>query len=216
MTPLVSSAPATPVAPVPAAARVSMVLGGALLAGVLTSYGQAVGPLSSVANSAGPWFLVAVALLLVLRVRAGRGGLALAMVTGVVLLELMHVGYWATTNLRGFPDVLSITNFWVLMGVPAGVLAGACAVLVRSRDGRLRGAAFGAVAAVLVGEGIRALLQVAATTGVVTWIVEIVVGAAVLVAGVVLAGSPAARVLALGTGVVGSVAVLAVFLLLGG
>lgn len=215
MTPIVSSRPAPPLPPVPVAARVSMVFGAGLLAGVLTSFGQSVGPLSSVANSAGPWFLVTVALLLVLRVRAGRGGLALAMVSGVVLLELMHIGYWAATNLRGYPDFLSLTNFWVLMGVPAGVLAGAVAVLVRSQDGRWRGAAAGAVAAVLIGEGMRALLQVAATTGVVTWIVEIAVGVGVLLTGVVLARSPGARVVALGTGVVGSVAVLAVYLLLG-
>ena len=202
-----SSAPAIPV--VPPAARVSMALGGALLAGVLTSYGQAAPGLSSIANSAGPWFVVAVALLLAMRVRGGRFALLAAMVAGVVLLELMHVGYWATTNLRGFPDSLSITNSWVLMGLPAGVLAGTVAVAVRSADGRWRGAAFGTTAAVLIGEGIRSLLQVADTTGVATRIVEIVVGAGVLVTGVVLARSPIGRVVALGCGVLGTVGVLA-------
>ncbi|MCJ1715694.1 DUF6518 family protein [Microbacterium sp. M1A1_1b] len=215
MTPLAPARPVSPVPPVPVVARVSMVFGSALLAGVLTSFGQAVGPLSTLSNSAGPWFLVAVVLLLGLRIRTGRAGLALAMVSGVVLLELLHVGYWATSNLRGFPDTLSPTSFWVLMAVPAGVLAGAVSIAVRSADGRQRGAAAGAVAAVLIGEGMRSLLQVAATTGVVTWIVEIGVGVAVLVTGIVLARSPGARVLALGTGVVGSVAVLATYLLLG-
>lgn len=220
-----STVAAGPGAPaVPRVARVSMALTGALLAGVLTSFGQAVPALSSVANSAGPWFVVATALCVLAGVRTGRWALPLAMGFGVVLLELMHVGYWAATNLRGYPDVLSPTSFWVLMGVPAGVLAGSVAALVRSprstRPGparlRWRAGALGATAAVLVGEGIRALLQVAATTGSVTWIVEIAVGVAVLVVAVVTARTPGGRVVALGTGVLGTVGVLGVFLLLGG
>lgn len=205
-----------PCTAVPPAARVTMALTGSLLAGVLTSFGQAVPGLSTVANSAGPWFVVAVLLCVLAGVRAGRVALPLASVLGVVLLELMHVGYWATTNLRGFPDVLSITNFWVLMGVPAGVLAGVVAVAVRAPDLRWRGAALGATAAVLVGEGVRALLQVADTTGPVTWVVEIVVGLAVLVVAVLTARTPLGRVVALGTGVVGTVGVLGAYLLLGG
>lgn len=213
------SSPATTIAPaagVPALARVSMALGAGLLAGVLTSYGQGVAGLSTLSNAAGPWFVVAIALLLLMRVRGGRLGLFGAMTAGVVVLELMHVGYWATSNLRGFPDVLAITNFWVLMALPAGVLAGGVAVAVRSADGRWRAAAFGVTAAVLVGEGVRCLLRVAATTGTATWVVEIVVGVAVLVAGVVVARSPLGRVIALGTGVLGTVGVLAAYLVAGG
>jgi hypothetical protein len=193
-----------------------MALTGALLAGVLTSFGQAVPGLSSFANSAGPWFVVAVALGVLAGVRAGRVALPVAMVLGVVLLELMHVGYWATSNLRGFPDVLSITNFWVLVGIPAGALAGAVAVAVRAPDVRWRGAALGATAAVLIGEGVRALLQVADTTGPVTWVIEIAVGLAVLVVAVLTARTSVGRVVALGTGVLGTVGVLAAYLALGG
>ncbi|MBT2502783.1 DUF6518 family protein [Curtobacterium sp. ISL-83] len=205
-----------PTYPVPAVARVSMAMTGALLVGVLTSFGQAVHGLSTLSNSAGPWFVAAVALCLAIRPGRGRLALPLAMVSGVVLLELMHIGYWATTNLRGYPDVLSPTSSWVVMALPAGVLAGAVAVGVRSRDGRWRGAATGATAAILVGEGVRSLLQVAATTGAGTWIVEIGVGVVVLAAGVLLARSAVGRVVALGTGVLGTVGVLAVYLALGG
>jgi Family of unknown function (DUF6518) len=205
-----------PPAAVPAVVRVTIALSGAFLAGVLTSFGQAVPALASVSNSAGPWFLVAALLCLVAGARGGRVALPLAMVLGVVLLELMHVGYWATTVLRGFPDVLSITNPWVLLGVPAGLLAGAVAVAVRSRDARWRAGAFGVTAAVLVGEGIRGLLQVAATTGHVTWAVEIIVGVVLLGIGVLGTRSPVGRVVALGTGVVGTVAVLGAYLVLGG
>jgi len=203
-------------AAVPPAARVTMALTGSLLAGVLTSFGQAVPGLSTVSNSAGPWFVVAVLLCLLAGVRAGRVALPLAMLLGVVLLELMHVGYWATTNLRGFPDVLSVTNFWVLVGIPAGMLAGAVAVAVRSPSARWRGAALGATAAVLVGEGVRALLQVADTTGPVAWVVEIVVGVVLLAVAVLTTRDPLGRVVALGIGVLGTVGVLGVYLALGG
>lgn len=211
-----TSSPSAPCPAVPAVVRVTMALSGALLAGVLTSFGQAVPALSSVANSAGPWFLVAVALCIGAGVRAGRFALPLAMALGVVLLELMHVGYWATTNLRGYPDFLSLTNPWVLLGIPAGLLAGAVAVFVRSRDARWRAGAFGVTAAILIGEGVRALLQVVATTGPVTWVVEIVVGVLLLAVGVGTARSSVGRVVGPGTGVVGTVGVLGAYLLLGG
>jgi hypothetical protein len=204
---------------VPPLARVTMALTGALLAGVATSFGQAVPGLGTVSNSAGPWFVVAV--LLVLAAGVGRGAavaarvrwgrVVLAMVLGVVLLELMHVGYWAATNLRGYVDSLSITSFWVVMALPAGLLAGAVAVAMRSDDSRWRGAAAGVTAAVLIGEGVRGLLQVAATTGSAGWIVQIVVGIAVLVVGIALARTPVGRVVALSTGIVGSVAVAVVY-----
>ncbi|MCS6562852.1 MULTISPECIES: DUF6518 family protein [Curtobacterium] len=215
-TPSAVPTPVDPPAAVPAVVRVTIALSGAFLAGVLTSFGQAVPALAAVSNSAGPWFLVAALLCLVAGVRGGRVALPLAMVLGVVLLELMHVGYWAATVLRGFPDVLSITNPWVLLGVPAGLLAGAAAVAVRSRDARWRAGALGVTAAVLVGEGIRGLLQVAVTTGHVTWVVEIAVGVALLGIGVLGTRSPVGRVVALGTGVVGTVAVLGAYLVLGG
>ncbi|MEG8033815.1 DUF6518 family protein [Sphingomonas sp. LR61] len=211
-----SASPSEPCPAVPALVRVTMALSGALLAGVLTSFGQTVPALSSVANSAGPWILVAVALCIGAGARAGRFALPLALLLGVVLLELMHVGYWATTNLRGYPDFLSVTNLWVLLGVPAGLLAGAVAVFVRSRDARWRAGAFGVTAAILIGEGVRALLQVVATTGPVTWVVEIVVGILVLVVGVATARSSVGRVIALGSGVLGTVGVLGAYLLLGG
>jgi hypothetical protein len=216
-------------AAVPPLARVTMALTAALLAGVATSFGQAVPGLGTVSNSAGPWFVVATLLVLAAGVgrgagtgggagagarargRRGRSALALAMVLGVVLLELMHIGYWAATNLRGFVDTLSITSFWVAMALPAGLLAGAVAVAMRSADGRWRGAAAGVTAAVLIGEGVRGLLQVAATTGSATWIVQIAVGIAVLVVGIALARTPVGRVIALGTGIVGSVAVAVVY-----
>jgi hypothetical protein len=195
---------------VPAVAAWVIALAGAVLAGMLSSFGQGVHGLSTLSNSAGPWFVVAAALVLVPKPR-----LAVAMPLGVVLLELMHIGYWAATTMRGYPDFLSITNFWVLMGVPAGLLAGLVATWVR-RAGWHRAFAAGLVTAILVGEGIRSLLQVAATTGVTAWVAEIAVGLLVVAAGVVFARRPIDRVIALGTAVFGTAAVMGAYLVLGG
>jgi hypothetical protein len=200
----------------PRLAALGIALAGALLVGVLTSIGQAAEPvLATLANSAGPWFVAAAALVLLPRVRLGW-----AMLLGVVLLELMHVGYWAATNLRGFPDSLSPTSFWVVMGVPAGLLAGAVATLVRRSTGRhpdrWRGAAIGVTAAILAGEGMRALLEVAATTSVTFWIVEIAAAVVLAGIGVAVARTPVGRITTLGTALVGSAAVLGAYLTLGG
>jgi hypothetical protein len=200
--------------PLPAAWFVAVA--GAFLAGVLTSFGQGVAGLASVANSAGPWFVVAVGLLLLVRPR-----LAWGMPLGVGFLLLMHVGYTVASNLRGHPDFLALTNIWVLLALPAGLLAGACAVALRglgataSARVRSRALAVGVGAAILAGEGIRALLQVADTTGTAFWTVEIVAGAVVLGVGLLVARTPVGRVLTLGTALVGTAAVLGAFLLLG-
>lgn len=55
-----------------------------------------------------------------------------------------------------------------------------------------------------------------ATTGPVTWVVEIVVGVLLLAVGVGTARSSVGRAVALGTAVVGTVGVLGAYLLLGG
>jgi hypothetical protein len=200
----------TPVG-LPRAAAVGIALAGAVLVGMLTSVGQAADPvLSTLANSAGPWFVAAALLVAIPRLR-----MAWAMPLGFVLLELMHVGYWAATNLRGFPDSLSPTSLWVVMALPAGLLAGAVATLVRTDRGRARDAAIGVTVAILAGEGIRGLLQVAATTSVTFWIVEIGAAVVLLVVGVVVARAPIGRITTLGTGLVGAAAVLGAYLVLG-
>lgn len=196
----------------PAAARVGTATGLALLAGMLCSSGQAVPGLGEFANSAAPWFVVAGLLVLLSGLHRRP---VVPTVLGVVFLELMHVGYWAATNLRGYTDFLSVTNVWVLMGIPAGLLAGLVVWALRSGSGRLAAAATGVTGAVLVGEGVRALLRVADTTGTTFWTIEIVVGAAVVLVGVLTARSPIDRVVALGTGVIGSLGVLGAYLLLG-
>ncbi|PZE78381.1 DUF6518 family protein [Curtobacterium sp. MCBD17_019] len=192
----------------PRPAGVVVALAGALLVGMLTSIGQSGSAfVATLSNAAGPWFVAAVLLVLVV-----RPGARWAAALGVVCLELMHVGYWAATVLAGRPDALSPFGTWELLGVPAGVLAALVAVGVVSRDGRVRGAAAGVVGAVLVGEGIRGLLVVAATTSSTAWTSEVVGGVLCVVAAVVAGRSPIGRVVALGTGVVGAAGVLGALL----
>jgi hypothetical protein len=212
--------PASPPAPpaatarrrLPVAAGLVITLAGAFLVGMLTSVGQG-GPdfLSSLSNSAGPWFVATALLLLVVRPRLGW-----ALPLGVVVLELMHVGYTVASNLRGHPDFLAITNFWVIMAVPAGLLAGAVVTWVVRGGGRLRALGLGVSGAILVGEGMRGLLEVAATTSVAFWIAEMVVGVLAVVAGVIAGRTPVGRVVGLGAGVVGAAAVFAAYMVLGG
>lgn len=193
----------------PRPAVVVVALAAAVLTGIATSIGQGGSPVvATFANAAGPWFAVAVLLVSVARPRP-----VWASVLGVASLELMHVGYWLATVLAGHPDVLSPFGLWELLGVPAGVLAGLVAVGVRARDGRLRALALGAAGAVLVGEGARGLLVVAATTSSHAWTAEVVAGVAAVAAGIALGGGPVGRVVALATGVVGSAAVVAALLL---
>jgi hypothetical protein len=196
--------------PLPAAVVVT--LAGAVLVGMLTSFGQA-GPqfVSTMANSGGSWFVAAMLLLLVV-----RPPMRWALPLGVAVLELMHVGYTLASNLRGHPDFLAITNFWVIMAVPAGLLAGAVVVWTLRGETRLRSLGLGLAGATLVGEGGRGLLRVAETTGSAFWITEIVVGALLVGAAVALGRTPVARVVGLAAGVVGAAAVLTAYSVLGG
>ncbi|KQO61483.1 DUF6518 family protein [Curtobacterium sp. Leaf261] len=198
------------VLPMPAAVLVT--LAGAFLVGMLTSFGQA-GPqfVSTMSNSGGSWFVAAMLLLLIVRPR-----MRWALPLGVVVLELMHVGYTVASNLRGHPDFLAITNFWVIMALPAGLLAGAVVTWTLRGETRLRSLALGLAGATLVGEGGRGLLQVAETTGSAFWVTEIIVGVLVVAAAVAVGRTPVARVVGLAAGVVGAAAVLTAYSILGG
>ena len=196
---------------IPRIATWPIAVAGAFVVGMLTNVGQAGTEfLASLSNSAGPWFTVTVLLVLLVRAR-----LRWAMPLGFVCLELMNVGYWAAATMRGIPDQLSLTDMWVLLAVPAGALAGLVAVWIDGANVLLRVAGFGVIGAILIGEGVRGLLQVAETTGVVFWIVEICVGVLVIARGAIGGRTRVERFSAPVTGIVGGSAVLAAYLLLG-
>lgn len=145
-----------------------------LVVGAVTAFAQGgVLPevLAPLANSHGPWTLVAFALALTAPA-ARTGGLA-----GMLALACMLAGYVLTNDARGFPSSSAMMLYWGLAAVVAGPVLGVGAHWLRHRQG-VR-AAFGtaAMASVLIGEGLYGLTVVAATTPAAYWWGEIVAGA---------------------------------------
>ena len=146
---------------------VTVVIGG------LTSPAQQYLPdaLRSLANAAGPWFIV-----VFVAVRLGRSPLVLSIVLGIAGFLLLNISYGVVSELRGFP--YSVLNIWSIIAIPAGIVVG-CAVTWLDSERKLvvaLGAA--APAIVLLAEGIYGLTVVLATTGPVVWILELVGGVA--------------------------------------
>jgi hypothetical protein len=145
----------------------------AIVAGGLTSPGQQYLPdaVRSLANAAGPWFVVVFA-----AVWFARAPLVLAVILGVSGFVLLNASYGVVSSLRGFP--YSAANIWTAVAIPAGVAVGVAVTWLRS--GRKSLVAMGAAlpAIVLLGEGVYGLTTVLATTGPVVWILELVCGAA--------------------------------------
>jgi hypothetical protein len=118
--------------------------------GCLTSFGQSYleGALNPFVNSASAW-LVAPFLVGTL-MRSPRSG-ALA---GVLACGLQVVGYFVTSELRGFPASSSYVIFWTACAVVGGPLFGAGGQLWRSGRERLAGPASTLLPAVFLAEGI--------------------------------------------------------------
>jgi hypothetical protein len=150
-------------------------VGGGLLVGFLTSYGQWVLPhgLASMANSVGSWSLIAF-LFGMLSPRPW-----VCAVAGVLSLAAMVLGYDIASVLRGFPLSPGSTAFWLTAAVLAGPVLGWGGNAVRLRS-RLTPLAVGAMSGVLVGEGAYGLLYIADTTSPVYWSCSIAAGAALL------------------------------------
>lgn len=169
-------------------AAASLVLGG------LTSFGQTVLPaaLSSFANSAGGWTILAFGLVWLAHVR-----LPVAAVLGAVSFVLLVEGYRIVSGWRGYYYAEPFQDTFTVIGLLAGPLVGLSAAVVRSGPDRWKPLAASPVAAVLLGEGVYGLTVVAASTSPVYWIVQIVLGAALLIA-VVVAARPRVLLSALG------------------
>ncbi len=152
---------------------VSVIVGG------LTSPGQQYLPdaLRSLANAAGPWFVVVLA-----AVYAGRPRPVTGIVLGIAGFLLLNVSYGVVSGLRGYAYSAGPHNIWTILALPAGVIAGLAASWLRSPRVTLVALGAAAPAAVLLGEGMYGLTVILATTGPVVWILELVAGAAVLVA----------------------------------
>ena len=196
--------PHPPVTSRPVLVPVMLALPGALLLGGLTSYGQGYLPswLSSLANSAGGWTLVAFGL-----VWLGGARPALGAVLGLVAFQALNEGYGLVSDWRGFFYAAPFSGIWTLVGLLAGPLVGFAGSLRRRGRPLWRLLAVTPLAAVLLGEGAWALTAVADTTSPVYWWLEIAL--AVVLVGVAVAGAPvswAQRALAVGVWLLGSAA----------
>jgi hypothetical protein len=148
----------------------------ALAVGGVTSYLQTVLPhdVAPLANSAGPWCLVAFALAWRSK-RVGEGA-----VTGAIALGLLVAGYYLVASLRGFGVSSSSVAFWCLAAVTVGPVLGTAAVGVRRGRGWLSVVAALVLPVLLIGEGLRSLAQIADSTSSAYWIGEIVLAGVLL------------------------------------
>jgi hypothetical protein len=145
--------------------------------GVLTSFGQRFLPdeVSSFANSSGSWSLVA----FLLALRAPRLGVAL--VGGALALWALLAGYLVASELRGFAASSWLVAFWGAAGLVAGPLLGLAAWWSRYGSAAQGGLGAGALAGVLVGEGVYGLTVVGDTTAPEYWWGQVGVGVLVAV-----------------------------------
>jgi hypothetical protein len=181
MAPTSAAVVAAAPSPVPGLGRAVVILAtsasAALLIGVLTAYSQAWVPeeLGSLANSVGPWALVGFSLALLAQRRS------VAVMTGGLALLMLLVGYVIGAALSDSSSSRSLIVFWGLAALAAGPVLGLCAHWVRSRERMLDAVGIGAVAGVLVGEGIYGLTVISETTYPPYWRAEIAAGVALLV-----------------------------------
>lgn len=157
--------------------RAPLALAGALVAGVVISFGQTVSPevLAPLFNSAAPVVALAAAVSMAARSMWAR------MAMGAAAGPLAMVGYYATSALRGY----GVSNSMVLMWCTAGVIAGAAMgfalwTLRHSHSWPLRAVAAAVFPGVAIGEAAHGLLRVADTTPVAYWWSAIAVGVGVL------------------------------------
>jgi hypothetical protein len=169
--------------------KTSIRLGGvavaAVLVGVATSFGQTVisDSIAPLSNSAGTWCLIASCLSLVTK-RAWIGALI-----APASLGLMVAGYYLTSSARGFGVSTTSIERWIAVAVFLGPFLGAGVIVLASRTVALssvwRGCSVAPLSAVFLGEALHGISRLSDSTPVVYWIVEGMVGIA-LMAGVLV------------------------------
>lgn len=158
--------------------RIPLALAGALLAGVVMSFGQTFAPtgLAPLFNSAAP--VVALAAALAMVARTWWAHVVLAAAAG----PLAMVGYYGASMVRGYGVSTSMVMMWCTAGVVAGAAMGLAVWLLRG-NGPLPMRALGAAVfpTVAVGEAAHGIMRIADTTPVAYWWSLGVVGVGVLV-----------------------------------
>ncbi|WP_062130950.1 DUF6518 family protein [Demequina aestuarii] len=146
--------------------RVPLALVGALVAGVVISFGQTFSPdvLAPLFNSAAPVVALAAAVSMAARAVWAR------MVMGATAGPLAMVGYYATSALRGYGVSTSMVLMWCTAGVIAGAAMGFALWTLRHSDSwPLRAVSAAVFPGVALGEAGHGLLRVADTTPVAYW-----------------------------------------------
>jgi Family of unknown function (DUF6518) len=166
----------TPIDRPSAANAVIVGLVAGLLVGAITSplQGWLADSASSLANSAGTWSLVA----FVVARRAPR--VVIGALVAAVTLALCEVGYVLATEVRGGSSATSTVAFWIAAAILAGPPLGVAATWSRSSHPLRRGAGFGVISGVLLGEGIYGLTKISDTTDWRYWSAEIAVAAGIV------------------------------------
>jgi uncharacterized protein DUF6518 len=147
-----------------------------LVVGALTSplQGWLADSASSLANSAGTWSLVA---FLVARRSQNVG---VGAVVAAVTLAMCELGYVLATEIRGGSNATSTVVFWIAAAVVAGPPLGVAATWSRQSHPVRRGAGFGVMSGVLLGEGVYGLARISDTTDWRYWAAEIVVAVGIV------------------------------------
>jgi len=162
------------------------VVGASLLLGGLTSWAQGVLPdaLASFANSPSGWTV-----LTALAVAAARPTLAWGAALGVASFVSLVLGYTIASELRGltYSPVL-----WGVVGVIAGPFVGAAAAAVVKCHTVQAALGAGALAGVLIADGIYGLTVVSGTTSSVYWSLCLVAGVALIAVTALRLGTRAA------------------------
>ncbi|GAA5119815.1 hypothetical protein GCM10023339_34190 [Alloalcanivorax gelatiniphagus] len=148
----------------------SAVVVGSLALGAATSWAQGVLPdaLASFANSPSGWTALTALLVAAVRPTVPAGA-----VLGVASFVCLVLGYTGASELRGLTyDPL----FWGAVGVVAGPFVGAASAAVVGRRAVRAAVGAGALAGVLVADGIYGLTVVAESTSPVYWLLCLVLG----------------------------------------
>lgn len=158
--------------------RLAAVVGLAgFVSGIATSYGQSLLPeeIGSLANSAGAWCLVAVALALL-----ATGQLSAA-ASGALALAALLAGYVVASSWRSFPSSTGLLVFWGLSAIVVGPFLGLAASWIKTDRPIFNALGAGGITGLLVGEGVYGLRYISDSTYPPYWWAQIACGAALLI-----------------------------------
>lgn len=147
-----------------------------LAVGAFTAYGQGwLGDsFGSLVNSAGPW---SVAAFLVARMSRS---IWVGALTAAITLAMCELGYVLANNIRDVPSSRSTIVFWLTAALLAGPPLGVAGVWSRHESKVRAAVGWGVISGVLIGEGTYGLARLTNTTNSTYWLVELVLGVALL------------------------------------